>query len=262
MSGKKTKSSTPAKPTGKKGIVKNGNAGSKKKEEDAPQPSRALLFGGWTGKTPVSLLHEHVQKQNWEKPEFDIKKLKDGYLGTVTLSQRNKKTAQMQTVAFTPPKELVLPSSIEAKHLAATYALHRVKSHVSMHQVLPPEHRDYWRQFEAAKNASNAWQYEPDPFKAHAPTAPLKKNRSLPSKEHAASAVPMPSLARMDQEEKQREPEMNEKMRKYWESLPSVQMGLENRDLVEQVVKRSSIAYQPVCLNKRICCQDTNCNCV
>ncbi|CAO0799169.1 unnamed protein product [Mucor circinelloides] len=257
MSGKKNKasskpssSSTPAssnnkKPNnnGKRGIVKNGNAGSKRDDDDQqPAPQRSI-FGMWTGKTPVSLLHEHCQKAGWEKPEFDIKRRKDGYLGTVTLSMRNKKTAQMQTVAFTPPDELHLPTSIEAKHLAATYALHRVKSHMPLHRVLPPEHRDYWRQFDAAKTAANAWQYDPDPFNAHAPITAPRRNRQVPTKEHAASAVPMP-VAKMDQVRK--EPEMDEKMLKYWQSLPSVQMGSENRELVERVVKRSKIAYQPL----------------
>ncbi|RCH81261.1 hypothetical protein CU098_004984, partial [Rhizopus stolonifer] len=251
MSGKKNKPSKATQPapgkksSGKRGIVKNGNAGANA-TEDKPVPQRSTIFGDWTGKTPVSLLHEHCQKSNWEKPEFEIKKQKDNYIGQVTLSQRNKKTAQMQTVVFTTPSEFHLPTSMEAKHLAATYALHRVKSHMPLHRVLPPQHRDYWRQFDALKTAANAWQYEPDPFTAHAPINAPKKNRSLPSKEHAASAVPMPTMqARMDQV-KVREPEMDEKMRKYWQSLPSVQMGSENRELAERVIKKSKIAYQPL----------------
>ncbi len=250
MSSKKSKpkaapaSVAPAKkPQGKRGIVKNGNAGSNKSADVQPEPPRSI-FGDWTGKAPVSLLHEHCQKSNWEKPEFDMKRRKDGYLGTVTLSQRNKKTAQMQTVIFIPPDEYLAPTSIEAKHIVATYALHRVKSHMPLYRVLPPEHRDIWKQLDMLKNASNAWQYEADPFNAHAPITVAKKNRSVPTKEHAASAVPMPvSQAKMDQV---KEPEMNDKMRKYWESLPAVQMGSDNRELVERVVKKSKIAYQPV----------------
>lgn len=255
MSGKKSKTSAvpavaPAstkKPQGKRGIVKNGNAGSKAPTtpaaDDTPAPQRSI-FGDWTGKTPVSLLHEHCQKANWEKPEFDIKRRKDGYFGTVTLSQRNKKTAQMQTVALCPPDDMVLPSSIEARHLAATYALHRIKSELPLYRILPPEHRDYWKQFDQLKNASNAWQYTNDPFNAHAPITVEKKRRNVPTKEHASSAVPMPvSQAKMDQV---KEPEMTDKMRKDWENLPAVQMGSENRELVERVVKKSTIAYQPV----------------
>lgn len=240
-----TTPATPAKkPPGRRGIVKNGNAGSNKPTDDQPAPQRSI-FGDWTGKTPVSLLHETCQKSNWEKPDFEIKKRKDGFLGNVTLSQRNKKTAQMQTVIFTTPDEHRAPTSIEAKHIAATYALHRVKSHMPLYQVLPPEHRDFWKQFDMLKNASNAWQYDPDPFNAHAPISVAKKSRSVPTKEHANSAVPMPTApAKMDQV---KEPEMSDNMRKYWESLPSVQMGSENRELVERIVKKSKIAYQSVC---------------
>ena len=94
MSSKKSKSKTPVapppaptkKPVGRKGIVKHGNAGSNKPSDDEPAPQRSI-FGDWTGKTPMSLLHEHCQKSNWEKPGFDIKRQKDGFLGTVTLSQ-------------------------------------------------------------------------------------------------------------------------------------------------------------------------------
>jgi ATP-dependent RNA helicase DHX57 len=256
MSSKKGKAktapvSTPAPATkkpGKRGIVKNGNAGSNKAPEEDQSHHRSI-FGDWTGKTPVSLLHEHCQKVNWEKPSIDMKKQKNGFLATVQLSQRNKKTAQMQTVSFTPPDEYVLPTAVEAKHLGATFALHRVKSHMPLYRVLPPEHRTYWGQFETYKTKANAWQYDPDPFTAHPPApARRKQQKDLPSKEHAASAVPMPM--RMDEEKDRREPEMDEKMRKYWASLPSVQMGAENRDLVERVVKRSKIVYQPVRVEK------------
>lgn len=253
MSGKKSKSNKASTPvpvtskkstTHKKGIVKSGNAGSKKDLTNTDdQPVQRSIFGDWTGKTPVSLLHEHCQKANWEKPEYDIKRRKDGqFLGTITLSQRNKKTAQMQTVAMTPPEECQLPTSIEARHLAATYVLHRVKSHMPLYRVLPPQHRDYWHQFDGGKTKANAWQYEADPFTAHAPLNTAKKYRQVPTKEHAASAVPMPVKAPSNE----RPAEMDEKMRKQWQDLPSVQMGAENRELVERVVKKSRIVYQPV----------------
>ncbi|KAI1317057.1 hypothetical protein EDD11_009040 [Mortierella claussenii] len=43
-------------------------------EPPAPQISKAV-FPGWTGKTPSSLLHEHCQKLDWEKPTFDVVRL-------------------------------------------------------------------------------------------------------------------------------------------------------------------------------------------
>ncbi|KAI8981960.1 P-loop containing nucleoside triphosphate hydrolase protein [Mycotypha africana] len=269
MSSKKSKSSSkssnPPPPTsttpgkklgGKRNIVKSGNANSSKsKDADKPPVQYSSIFGTWTGKTPVSLLHDHCQKSNWEKPEYDIKRCntKDSngpaYLGTVKLSQRNKKTAQMQTVTFTPPAECALPTSAEAKHLAATYTLHRILSHMSMHRVLPPQHRDYWRQFETYKSSANQWQYDPDPFNAHAPTAPVKKQRQVPSKEHANAAVPMPTLTSSSASSKKRGAGdtvmIDEKLRREWENLPAVHMTAENRDLVERVLKRSKLSYQP-----------------
>ncbi|KAI9280775.1 P-loop containing nucleoside triphosphate hydrolase protein [Sporodiniella umbellata] len=231
MSSKKSKSSY-------KGIVKNGNANSKTTEE-TPAPQRSI-FGDWTGKTPVSLLHEHCQKSNWEKPEYDMNRQKQGFLGTVKLGQRNKKTAQMQTVSFTPPPEFVLPTAVEAKHMAATYALHRVKSHMPLQRVLPPQHRDYWKHFEQLKTPNNAWQYEPDPFNAHPPMTVAKKTRSMPTKEHAAATVPMPTAPQKEQHV------MSEKALKDWMNLPVVHMNLENRQQVEQLIKESKIAYRPL----------------
>ncbi|KAI8987072.1 P-loop containing nucleoside triphosphate hydrolase protein [Pilobolus umbonatus] len=241
MSGKKSKSTTPTTSTKKspsKRIVKSGNYNGPPAEDVTHHLS---IFGDWTGKTPVSLLHEHCQKSNWEKPVIDITKKKDRFLGTVRLSQRNKKTAQMQSISFVPPDEFLAPSAVEAKHIAATYALHRVKSHTSMHTILPPDHRSYWRQFEQLKTPTNQWQYDPDPFTAHPPLTVQKKQRSLPTKESASAAVPMP--AKMDQV---KEPAMSEDMRKYWESLPSVQMAAEHREKVERIVKESGITYQPL----------------
>ncbi|CAO3662941.1 unnamed protein product [Rhizopus stolonifer] len=108
-----------------------------------------------------------------------------------------------------------------------------------LQRVLPPIHRDYWKQFEQLKTAQNAWQYEPDPFNAHPPMTLAKKTRVVPTKEHASAAVPMPT-----QEKKQ--PIMDEKALKDWQDLPAVHMSLENRQQVEQLIKESKIAYQPL----------------
>ena len=52
---------------------KGGKAAVLDDEPATPQPSKAV-FPGWTGKTPSSLLHEHCQKLDWEKPTFDVVK--------------------------------------------------------------------------------------------------------------------------------------------------------------------------------------------
>ncbi|KAI9472058.1 MAG: P-loop containing nucleoside triphosphate hydrolase protein [Benjaminiella poitrasii] len=243
MSGKKNKPSKSLSTTTTSKKSNSKKTASQSKPDDPPQ--RSSIFGMWTGKTPVTHLHEHCQKSNWEKPEFDIKRRGKGYLASVTLSQRNKRTAQMQTVVMTPPPEMTTETTAEAKHMAATFALHRVRSHMPMHQVLPPTHRDYWRQFDQLKTAANSWQYDPDPFNAHAPTSAPRKQRQVPSKEHTASAVPLPPSSSGSNSKKQ-VVEMDEKMRKYWQSLPAVQMAGQHRELVERVIKRSKIAYQPL----------------
>ncbi|KAF7730393.1 hypothetical protein EC973_002199 [Apophysomyces ossiformis] len=255
MSGKKSKSkatsapvASPGKKAPSKRIVKNGNAGNNSSSDAQPE-KKASIFGDWTGKTPVSLLHEHCQKHGWEKPVFDLVRRKQGFVGKVQLSKRNKKTAQMETVSLAV-EDLYLPTSIEAKHLAATYALHRVNSHMPMYRVLPPQHRDYWQQFEQQKTNANAWQYSADPFSAQ-PPKPQQRARSdrLPSKEHPNAAVPMPM--RSDDTEilktaKKRLHEVDEEMQKQWQSLPVVHMAADNRALVEKVIKQSHLVYQPV----------------
>lgn len=39
-------------------------------ESSPPQPPS--LFGNWTGKTPLSLLYEHNQRQDWVKPIIHV----------------------------------------------------------------------------------------------------------------------------------------------------------------------------------------------
>ncbi|KAI8368128.1 P-loop containing nucleoside triphosphate hydrolase protein [Radiomyces spectabilis] len=270
MSGKKSKSkattasssSSPSttpdkKPQGKRHIVRSGNAGNSSKStttDDAPATEKKSIFGNWTGKTPVSLLHEHCQKQGWEKPIFDMMKRKEGFIGAVKLGKRNKKTGEIQTVTLSPP-DPYLPTSVEARHLAATYCLHRINSHMPMHRVLPPDHRDYWQHFEQFKTKNNQWQYSPDPFTARPPPAQTKPAVDRrPVKEHASAAVPMPeqpqksmshTMKEMSEtKRKQPHPVMSEKMEQYWRSLPAVHMTQENRDFVERVIKRSNLVYQ------------------
>jgi ATP-dependent RNA helicase DHX57 len=53
----------------------------KKQGKETPPPAQAhgqggqetvkqRLFGNWTGKTPLSLLHEYCQRQGWNKPSL------------------------------------------------------------------------------------------------------------------------------------------------------------------------------------------------
>ncbi|KAI8061084.1 P-loop containing nucleoside triphosphate hydrolase protein [Gongronella butleri] len=230
---------------GKKGVGKGGAAAAAAAEAtNGANDNKKSIFGQWTGKTPVTLLHEHAQKNGWEKPVIDMSQKKSGCLGTVRLSKRNKKTAQMQIVTLTPPPEISLPTAIEARHAAATYALHRVNSHVPMYRILPPQYRDYWRQFDEWKTPANSWQYAADPFNAQ-PPAPAgksgnKRDKELPPKERGHAAIPLPPGLSVHPEQD------DDAVRKFWASLPTIHMASENREMVEHVVRQSAAIYEPV----------------
>lgn len=52
----------------------------------------------------------------------------------------------IETLRFVPPNDIITPqaTSLEARHLASTYALHRIASHRNLKPMLPPDHRDIW----------------------------------------------------------------------------------------------------------------------
>ncbi|KAI8077768.1 P-loop containing nucleoside triphosphate hydrolase protein [Halteromyces radiatus] len=251
MSSKKSKSktSTPPPPNGNN---KQQRGKPSDPVKDGANDNKKSIFGDWTGKTPITLLHEHCQKHDWEKAVIDMDRKKQGFVATVRLGKRNKKTAQIQTVLLSPP-DIYFPTAVEARHAAATFALHRVNSHMNMHHVLPPQHRDLWRQFESLKTSANAWQYSPDPFNAQPPTPIARSKRQLPTKEHANAAIPMPLIQQQEQFSSTTsrsasaalDQDMDEKMQKFWASLPTVHMTSENRIMIESIVKQSDLVYQP-----------------
>lgn len=227
----------------KKRIVKNGNANSSSAGSGtAVESERKSLFGDWTGKTPTSLLYEHCQKNQWEKPLFEVGRTKEGYVSTVVLGKHNKKTSQIDTVKMSTPF-LFMPTGAEAKHVAATYVLHRVNSRMPMYRILPPEHRDYWFNFDKEKTKQNEWMYSSDPFNAR-PPEPKRQNlvdRTI-SKESENRSVPMPEI-KIFGDKPRDDAEMPEQLRKYWESLPLVHMSADKRSFVENVIRDQSRYY-------------------
>ena len=188
MAKKSKKASSPveeppsdSKKGGKKGSKSSKNA---KEESESSGKSNAPVRNGraivaqtssWTGKLPGSLLHEHCQKQKWNKVEYDMKKLPDGFIAVPQLSWENPKTKELIQIKFHPPKEIVKPQEtpIEARHYAATYALHRIAFNKNLHMVLPKNHKDLWSDLEAewkritAENEKRArLEYANDPFSA------------------------------------------------------------------------------------------------
>ena len=192
---------------------------------DGPRPSvrGTVVPQTWTGKFPASLLHEHCQKQGWEKVDYIVKPKGNGFISTVSLARLHPKTREREMVRMTPPEEIgIKPTAMEARHQAAVYALHRIASHKNLQHVLPPDHRDLWRMLESqrkenAKNESQKWQFDPDPFLASSlrtlslETALAKKSEPQPPK------------------------------RNNWSWLPQVDMDLHTRTMVENTIRGRSI---------------------
>ncbi|KAG0044434.1 hypothetical protein BGZ83_010342 [Gryganskiella cystojenkinii] len=220
----------------------------------APEPSRAI-FPGWTGKTPSSLLHEHCQKLDWEKPTFDVKRTPRGYVCTVVLGKRNKKTGQIETATFAAT-DIYKPTSGEARHYAATYALHRVNSQKNMTMVLPPGPRDLWSQLDGEKDKAGPSQthmYLADPFisssakvqlqqqqqqqrlqdqaRARAST-PTKDRDDTPAYVGPSDYASKSALAAGNQQSNSDKKQIN------WDKLPMVHMNQDMRAEVEDVVKK------------------------
>ncbi|KAG0001580.1 hypothetical protein BGZ79_004460 [Entomortierella chlamydospora] len=261
---KKGKNSTPSDSSSAKSTAKGASAnasGAKTgkggkaalaNEPEVPQVSKAV-FPGWTGKTPSSLLHEHCQKLDWEKPTFDVKRKPQGFICVVVLGKRNRKTGQIETVPF-EPQDIYKPTAVEARHFGATYALHRVSSHRNLMMMLPPGPRDLWSQLEAEKEKaglSDQILYLQDPFISQAAKLQLQQQyhqQALQEQAKARSATPnkdtsneiptnhgpseyasRSTLGGQDNDERQK---------KNWDKLPMVHMNQEMRAEVEDVVKK------------------------
>ncbi|KAF9982153.1 hypothetical protein BGZ65_003180 [Modicella reniformis] len=258
--GKSSGDSSPAKavargasPSGSKNGGKGGKAAAATLDEPAvPQPSKAI-FPGWTGKTPSSLLHEHCQKLDWEKPTFDVNRTPRGFFCTVVLGKRNKKTGQIETATFTP-QDTHKPSAVEARHYGATYALHRVNSHKNMMMVLPPGPRDFWSQLDADKakaGPSEQHLYLSDPFISQAAKLQLQQQYqqlAVQEQARARSATPTKdppaetTVHHGPSEYSSRSTIAGESngdtQKKNWDKLPMVHMNQEMRAEVEDVVKK------------------------
>lgn len=153
--------------------------GAKEEEKSAPpvKNGRAIVAqsSSWTGKLPSSLLHEHCQKQKWNKVDYDMKKLPEGFLAVPVLSWKNPKTSETIVVKYHPPKDIVKPqeTALEARHYAATYALHRLAFHKNIHMVLPTNHKHLWSDLETERKKITkehpqraALEYTAEPFVA------------------------------------------------------------------------------------------------
>jgi ATP-dependent RNA helicase DHX57 len=216
-------------------------------DEGPKKPDTRTLISGsssWTGKLPVNLLSEHCQKQKWEKPEYSMRRIRDGFLSAVTLKAVHPKTKE---TVILPPFDLpssyqhigTEASAVEARHFAATWALYRVSNMKNIHMMLPPKYRDLWKgDFPKIKKEHEqkglGWLYEADPFLAKEEQDKAnvlinkKKEESLKVKEASNDSKSIVKQSKRDYS-------------RGWSNIPSVEMGIQVRSLVEGIVRKYAI---------------------
>ncbi|KAK9490155.1 P-loop containing nucleoside triphosphate hydrolase protein [Lipomyces doorenjongii] len=236
-------------------IISSGNAGNSSKskipkteagngqlplQKAAPSAkSIVAASSSWTGKLPATLLHEHCNKLGWEKVTYDMRRSPGGYTATAILGQRNAKTSQIETIKFTPTENIVgpQPTALEARHIAATYTLHRIASHKNLQMVLPGEHKNLWRKMEDIRRlevkGGRAHNYSADPFvvqreRNEAYTAANAKRQARADETAAIEAGISPS----------KPPTI---MKKGWERVSVIDMSREVRSMVETCIRKYHI---------------------
>lgn len=212
-----------------------------------PEARRAVTNSvSWTGKLPATLLHEHCQKQKWEKLQFDMRGGPDkGFVATAVLANKNVKTGQIETVRFIPPSEIFSPQKtpLEARHVAATYGLHRVASHRNMKPMLPPDHRTYWSKLDDLKKQHLAESPSANAGKKNAPTpTPGKEDKAYMYAEDPFQA----ERERKTHQEKRREIQSSDEHKKKMEMrniMNSVKTALSTEQQTRPSSSSSSVAH-------------------
>lgn len=233
-----------------KGKVKSAQNETLLPVDDVPKKptTRELLAGtSWTGKLPLNLFSEHCQRAKWEKPEYGMHRIPTGFISSVVLRQKNPKT---QEVTQLPPMRLpkereslaVRETAVEARHVAATWALFRVASGKSIHMTLPPQFKDLWKgpfnEIKAEdKKAGKAWLYSEDPFQAHKEHEE-EKAKALKQREEAQKD-------RAKREEARASGDLlaaasGDPMRG-WKTAPRVEIGRKVRREIEALVRSEGV---------------------
>lgn len=221
-----------------------------------PKPTAKQILGGssWTGKLPVNLFNELCQKQKWNQPVYDMKKTPDGFMCWVTISSRDPKTQEVTKLEpFKIPAShkhlLCKPTPLEARNYAATYALFRVCSMQNRHQVLPPDFKTLWKDFQALKaqdvKDGKDWMYSADPFKTHrereeAKAAAEKKRQEARAASEKAKNMPGASGLVMRGNAAEGSGGRGYNPMKGWVNAPKIEMGKKARTQLESLLRRSS----------------------
>lgn len=265
------KPDTVTNPTNPKPSASNANKGSKKPENEPKQDSKSkgknkepvkdaaesaeppkkpdtrTLIGGasWTGKLPVNIWSEQCQKRKWDKPEYTMFRIPEGFISGVVLRTTNAKTQEKtQLPIFEIPRQfrstLAEPTAVEARHCAAALTLFRVCNKTSLHMMLPPKYKDLWKgtflEVKADDETSGrAWMYQPDPFlalkeKEDATVAAVKKREDI-EKQRAKEEL-LPGFANGDS---------GHSLAKGWSKAPKVDMSKRTRQEIEKLIRQHAI---------------------
>ncbi|KAJ4320719.1 putative ATP-dependent RNA helicase ucp12 [Neodidymelliopsis sp. IMI 364377] len=236
-----------------------GKTGAGQAEDGPKKPDTRTLIAGasWTGKLPVNLFSEHLQKQQWGKPDYRIRKDGDKHFAyAVVLSKKNSKTQEVTTLPpIKIPSELEepahQPTAVEARNFAAAYALFRVASAKNLHMMLPPVYKDLWKgTFQELKKRDEkegkAWMYEADPFfgfaereKAKA-TAAKEREKKQRQRDDAQKAHNLkPGMSMPNAEGSWSGPAKN--LMRGWERVPKIELGKKTRQQVERLIRRDAL---------------------
>ncbi|KAJ2581272.1 helicase, partial [Coemansia sp. RSA 1836] len=205
-----------------------------------PPPQPPPLFGGWTGKTPVTLLNEYIQRQQsegWHRADYSVHGGPGaGYLCIIRLTKQDKKLGQLR-VEFKPTATattgLRFPTAIEARHMAATYTLFRLRANTSLYRMIPPVHRAYWLDLDAIKkeeSSAKEWMYAEDPFAAQ-----VARDRDRVDRDRARAQVEETRVRA--KETGRHEDLLPGGLRRRWDDLAEVAMSEAQRSAAESVVR-------------------------
>ncbi|KAK3378370.1 P-loop containing nucleoside triphosphate hydrolase protein [Podospora didyma] len=223
-----------------------------------PKLTIKQIIGGtsWTGKLPVNLLSEHCQKQKWERPDYNTIKTPEGFSVFVSLSARNPKTHEIVKLPpfKLPPSHVHLAyrhTALEAKHVAATFALYRVCSMKNLTISLPPDYRKLWKEFEALKKQDiregKGWMYEADPFQAlrereeAKAVAEKKRNQQQAARDKAAAE---PGGAGLSLRGHGAGGGGASHVVRGWAAVPKIEMGNKTRSQLEDLLRRETVWNQ------------------
>ncbi|KAK4978369.1 putative ATP-dependent RNA helicase ucp12 [Elasticomyces elasticus] len=228
-------------------------ATSQPEAEDAPKkPDTRTLIGGasWTGKLPVNILAEHCQKQKWEKPEYTMSRVGQGYTSMVILKAKNSKTQELTTL---PPMGLppshrdiaVEPTALEARHFAAAYTLYRVCSMRNIHMMMPPKYRDLWKtEFHDLKKDAvaegQAWMYEADPFMARRERDEARALAEKKRLDRSMAKLEEPKTINLSGGMAGGASNGSRTVSKGWSRAPKIEMGKRTRKDIERLIRNGS----------------------